>query len=53
VADWVIGDAILSVFMLPGRPAVEGVRFSRGRSTGGRGAGPGFRNWSGVKFLAD
>src|SRR5690349_10325182 len=30
--------------MLPGRLAL-GVRFNRGRSVGGRGAGPGFMNW--------
>jgi hypothetical protein len=34
--------------IFPGRFAVEGVRLSRGRSVGGRGAGPGFMNWPGV-----
>ena len=33
---------------LPGVPAVEGIKFRRGRSVGGRGAGPGFMNWPGV-----
>lgn len=33
--------------MFPGRlELVFGVRLRRGRSVGGRGAGPGFMNWS-------
>ena len=33
--------------ILPGTPAVEGIRFNRARSVGGLGAGPGFINWPG------
>ena len=32
--------------LLPGMPAVDGMRWSRGLSVGGRGAGPGFMNES-------
>ena len=38
------GECRLSWDMLPGIPAVEGIRLRRGRSVGGRGAGPGFMN---------
>lgn len=51
VAVRVIGEAMFSWLILPGRPAVEGVRLSLGRSIGGLGAGPGFINCPGVKFL--
>ena len=37
--------------MLPGMFVILGVRFSRGRSAGGRGAGPGFMNWPGKYIL--
>lgn len=43
IGDWML--EILSCDILPGRFAVEGVRFSRGWLVGGRGAGPGFMNW--------
>ena len=37
----------LSWDIFPGIPTVEGIRLRRGRSVGGRGAGPGFMNWPG------
>lgn len=37
--------------MFPGRLLTEGVRASRGRSVGGRGAGPGFMNCSRLYIL--
>ena len=37
--------------MFPGRFVVEGVRFKRGRSVGGRGAGPGFMKRPGPYIL--
>jgi hypothetical protein len=40
----VIGELIFIWDMFPGRFAVDGVRFNRGLSVGGRGAGPGFIN---------
>jgi hypothetical protein len=41
------GDCMLRPAMLPGRVLlVLGVRARRGRSVGGRGAGPGFMNCS-------
>lgn len=39
-----MGELRLMFAMLPGR-LVLGVRLRRGLSVGGRGAGPGFRNW--------
>jgi hypothetical protein len=39
--------------MFPGRFAVEGVNRKDGRSTGGRGAGPGFMNWFGEYMLRE
>jgi len=47
------GDCRLRPAMLPGRVLlVLGVRARRGRSVGGRGAGPGFMNWSREYMLA-
>jgi hypothetical protein len=41
------GDCKLRPAIFPGRVwLVFGVRARRGRSVGGRGAGPGFMNWS-------
>ena len=47
------GDCRLSPAMFPGRlELVFGVRLRRGRSVGGRGAGPGFMNWS-LEYMLD
>lgn len=43
-----VGELTLNCDMLPGSPAVAGVRPSRGALVGGRGAGPGFMNWPAV-----
>jgi hypothetical protein len=45
VAVLLIGE-ITMFAMLPVMLLVLGVRLRRGRSVGGRGAGPGFMNWS-------
>jgi hypothetical protein len=42
--DELVGVWRLRADTLPGRLETEGVRFNRGRSVGGRGAGPGFMN---------
>ena len=42
--DVLVGVWRLRADTLPGRLETEGVRFNRGRSVGGRGAGPGFMN---------
>lgn len=52
-ALYVAGDCKLSPAMFPGKVLlVFGVRARRGRSVGGRGAGPGFINWSREYILA-
>lgn len=43
--EGLMGELRLRLDMLPGRFAL-GVKASRGLSVGGRGAGPGFKNWS-------
>jgi len=48
-----MGDEMVRLEMLPGRFAVEGVSRKDGRSTGGRGAGPGFMNWFGEYMLRE
>ena len=45
-SDRIDGDIRLFCDIFPGTPYVDGMRFKRGRSVGGLGAGPGFMNWS-------
>lgn len=45
------GEWRLVCDMFPGTLIVEGMSPKRGRSVGGRGAGPGFMNWLGPYIL--